>query len=109
MSLAEDSLLLDNVANVQEEDNVTVSPQIFDGSIQAQGDTLDGDGKELEETLKLGQSDTEVFLGCQDPLTMCKREFILTLMESSSCRGYLSCKLCGIDVWGPNGMYSIRI
>lgn len=32
-----------------------------------------------------------------------KKSFILSLMDSCSTRGYITCKLCRKEVWGPNG------
>lgn len=32
-----------------------------------------------------------------------KKAFILSLMDSCKTRGYLTCKLCRREVWGPNG------
>lgn len=35
-----------------------------------------------------------------------KKSFVLSLMDSCSVRGYLTCKLCESNVWGPNGKSS---
>lgn len=33
-----------------------------------------------------------------------KKAFILSLMETCSRRGCLTCRLCHVTIWGPNGM-----
>lgn len=59
-------------------------------------------------TLPSHQEQTSVELSAQkQQIVNARREFASAIMKPSPKSGYLKCRLCDSEVWGPNGRYHL--